>query len=100
MAEREKHLVGIVVFVEAEGASYDDAASGACLSITHALHGGELGAIGHAGISSDADPQPEFGFVRKDGVSYVAKLRSILEVGMALGNGYLWAKPTRKAEWR
>lgn len=95
----EKHLVGIVVFVEAEGSCYDDAAAGACLSITHALHGGELGEIGHRGISTGADPSVEFGFVRKDGVSYIAKLRNILEVGIALGNGYLWAKPTNKAEY-
>jgi hypothetical protein len=41
--------------------------------------------------------QPVIGFTHRNGATLYARVHDVMETGMALGNGYLWAKPTSKA---
>lgn len=40
--------------------------------------------------------EPIIGYTARSGLALHARVHQVMEAGMALGNGYLWAKTTRK----
>ena len=49
------------------------------------------------GMQPQADTQPVVGFDRPDRLPTYARVHEVMDVGMALGNGYLWAHTTTRA---
>lgn len=41
--------------------------------------------------------EPVVGYIARNGHTLYARVHQLMEVGVALGNGYLWARTTRKA---
>lgn len=82
-----RHEVAITVFCTVDdGVDYADAAHGASLAVRRAL-GGERGRLPN-----------DIPLITRHGEEAV-RVVGVLETGAALGNGYLWVSPTRRA-WR
>lgn len=81
----EIQRVAIVMFCEVETESEMDAGSIASLALRRALSGEPMGRL-PVSLSVDAFSQ-----------NYPVRIVRALEAGVAIGNGYLWARPTSKA---
>ncbi len=79
--KRKLHRVAVVVFLEGPGVDARDAADGAVLALRRAI---PENFIPHTHCDPDIGDE-KFEVVQ------------IMEAGMALGNGFLWAQPTSKA---
>lgn len=85
----QEYDTAIVVFVRAEGADERDAQDRAAITIRHAL-----GAGGGRGRLPAQVEMPRWIAEESGDTVTVA---NVMELGMALGNGYAWARVTSKA---
>jgi len=91
-ADRKRHRVAVVVFAEAEGHDAVDAGDALALIVRKALtnEGCTLGHFADRTVTfTPSNGQPEW--------SVTARPIKVMDVGDALGNGYLWANITPKA---
>lgn len=91
-----KHRVALVVFMEAEGETEEVSIDVAQAALRHVLSGGTYGEHRYARMG--VEWPVKVGFVRpSDDEEFFAEIRTTMEAGSAIGNGYLWTHVTSKA---
>lgn len=98
--ERDVHRVAITVFMDTKGVDRMDASHRAAAVVRQALW--ERRTPGEEGkptwpytVEVDGSSVERPGFVPNHYI--ITRVHEIMDAGMALGNGYLWADVTRKA---